>query len=521
MTALTQQQRQMTLAALLREVMPDQPPGGRLDGIVVRGLSQDSRCVRPGDVFLALRGGRHDAREYIDGAIASGAVAVLADAGLADSGKGANSELRWMAAVPVISVGQLRRRVGELASRFFGSPSSRLPVIGVTGTNGKTSLTQYVAQILEGLGRRCGVIGTLGSGMFPALRDTGYTTPDAVAVHGGLADLADTGADCVAMEVSSQGLDQYRVTGVTFYSAVFTNLTRDHLDYHGSMTAYASAKQKLFETAQLHAAVINADDPYAAAMISALPDGARSITYSVEGAADVYVSELQLHAGGFSATVHSPWGVASVESSLLGIFNLSNVLAALAAVMTLPQAQDFHHVASQVQRLRPVAGRMQRVSGGDDLTVVIDYAHTPDGLVSALRAMRDHTQGRLWCVFGCGGERDRGKRPLMAQAAQQWADFVVVTDDNPRFEDADQIVSEILQGFSEPSGERVIVERHRSEAIARTILMAEPGDSILIAGKGHETYQDVAGKRLPFSDAEQAAAALAHREAQCAQGGES
>lgn len=515
MTALAQHHRQMTLAALLRGVMPEQTSHARLDGIVVRGLCQDSRQVQPGDVFLAVRGERHDARQFIDGAIASGAVAVLAD-----SGEELRSELRWMEAVPVISIRHLRRCIGELASHFFGSPSQRVPVIGVTGTNGKTSLTQYVAQILEGLGQRCGVIGTLGSGIYPALRDTGYTTPGAVAVHSGLADLVDSGAECVAMEISSQGIDQFRVTGVTFHSAVFTNLTRDHLDYHGTMEAYAGAKQKLFESPELQSGVVNADDLHATAMSSALPQSARSITYSLTNeTADVHVSGLQLHAGGCSATVHSPWGVAGVESSLLGAFNLSNVLAAVSAVMTLPQAYDFSEVISQVQRLRPVAGRMQRVSSDHDLTVVVDYAHTPDGLVSALQAVRDHTQGRLWCVFGCGGERDRGKRPLMAQAAQQWADSVVVTDDNPRYEDANQIVSDILHGFTEARDERIIIERDRSVAIARTISMAETGDTVLIAGKGHEAYQEIAGQRLPFSDAEQAAQALARRPVQPGSGG--
>lgn len=507
MTSLAQQHRQMTLAALLRGVLPDQSRHAHLDGIVVRGLSQDSRRVRPGDVFLAVRGERYDAREFIGGAIASGAVAILAD-----SDDYLGSELRWMEAVPVISIQHLRQRIGELASHFFGSPSRQVPVIGVTGTNGKTSLTQYIAQILEGLGRRCGVIGTLGSGIYPALRDTGYTTPDAVAVHSGLADLVDSGADCVAMEVSSQGIDQFRVTGVTFHSAVFTNLTRDHLDYHGTMAAYAGAKQKLFESKELQSGVVNADDLHAAAMISALPEDARSLTYGVAtDVADVHISGLRLHASGFSTTVHSPWGVANVESSLLGTFNLSNVLAAVSAVMTLPRACDFNEVISQVHHLRPVVGRMQRVSGDDDLTVVVDYAHTPDGLVSALRAMRGHTQGRLWCVFGCGGERDRGKRPLMAQAAQEWAEYVIVTDDNPRHEDANQIVSDILDGFTESSNKRIIIERDRSAAIARAISMAETGDIVLIAGKGHESYQEIAGQRLPFSDTEHAAEALATR----------
>lgn len=513
MTVLAYQPRQITLAALLHSVLPEHVLAARFEGIVVRGLSQDSRRIRAGDLFLALRGVRHDATAYIDGAIADGAVAVLSDCG-----DEVQPGLRWLDAVPIIPVYRLRQKVGRIAAHFFGEPSRRVPVIGVTGTNGKTSFTQYVAQILHGLGQCCGVIGTLGSGVYPDLKDTGYTTPDAIAVQSNLADLVESHAHCVAMEVSSQGLDQFRVGGVDFYSGVFTNLTRDHLDYHGSMAAYVEAKQKLFCHQQMAVAIINADDPWHGDMAGVLSAGVRSITYGVAAAeADVRASQVSLNADGFEATVQSPWGAAQIKTSLMGDFNVSNVLAALSAVMTLPQQYSFEDVVAQVEALQPVPGRMQRVSSAADVTVVVDYAHTPDGLNKALQAMRSHTGGQLWCLFGCGGERDRGKRPLMAQVAEQGADYVVVADDNPRYEDGDQIIADIRAGFSPVS--QVTVMRDRAAAIEHVITHARAGDAVLIAGKGHEMYQEVAGRRYEFDDVSHAAEALTLRSTVQGQGG--
>jgi UDP-N-acetylmuramoyl-L-alanyl-D-glutamate--2,6-diaminopimelate ligase len=493
----------------LAELLSDYPEAQELldnsvAGIIVSGLNMDSRELKAGEVFVALFGKNHDARDYIDVAISKGCVAVLADAG------GDWQGLKMTGHVPVLAIDRLRRRIGELAARFYDYPSRRLPVIGVTGTNGKTSCTQFIAQLLAGLDIPCGVIGTMGYGVFPQLCDTGFTTPDAIVLQQALADVENSNAEVVAMEVSSQGLHQHRVNGTRFNSAVFTNLTRDHLDYHGSMSAYAEAKRKLFEHEDLRIAVINADDSYAAIMLNALPRSAQSFTYSLRSKkADVYAEDLTFTADGFRANIRSPWGSAGVSGNLLGAFNFSNILAALTAVMTLPDDFDFESVVRQIARLRPVNGRMELIGNAAGVSAVVDYAHTPDGLRCALEAARQHTSGRIWCVFGCGGNRDQGKRPLMAEVADQLADQIIVTDDNPRNENADDIVRQILFGFSDKS--KVDVERDRARAIETAIRSARAGDLVLVAGKGHECYQDVAGHKMAFSDAAQVRLALQSR----------
>lgn len=505
MNTVRQSSPLLTLSELLSECPEAQ--GMLSDSVVsitVNGLNMDSRQIKAGEVFVALFGKNHDARDYIDVAIGKGCAAVLADAG------GDWQGMTMRGNVPVLAIDCLRRRIGELAARFYDYPSHRLPVIGVTGTNGKTSCTQFIAQILAGLNRTCGVIGTMGYGVYPQLCDTGFTTPDAIVLQQALADVVNNNASVVAMEVSSQGLHQHRVSGTRFNSAVFTNLTRDHLDYHGSMAAYAEAKRKLFELEDLRIAVINADDSYAATMLNALPRSAQSFTYSLQSKrSDVYAENLSFTAEGFQATIHSPWGSADVSGNLLGAFNFSNILAALTAVMTLPDDMDFQSVVRQIASLRPVNGRMELIGNVAGVSAVVDYAHTPDGLRCALEAARQHTSGRIWCVFGCGGNRDQGKRPLMAEVADQLADRIIVTDDNPRNENADDIVRQILFGFSDKS--KVDVERDRARAIQSAIGSAEPGDLVLIAGKGHECYQDVAGQKMAFSDAAQVRLALQSR----------
>lgn len=475
-----------------------------LAGIPVRGLRQDSRDVQSGELFVALFGKNHDARDYIDIAVSRGAVVVLAEAG------GEWQGCRYVNGVPVISVDGLRTVIGELAARFYNMPSCKLPVIGVTGTNGKTSCTQFIAQILNGLQQSCGVIGTLGYGLYPELEDTGYTTPDAISLQSALADIVNRHASYLAMEVSSQGLHQHRLNGVRFNSAVFTNLTRDHLDYHGTMSSYAESKRRLFEYNDLRIGIVNADDSYAAMMLNALPRQAQSFTYSLGSRrADVYAERLEFLSDGFSASVHTPWGEADVNGRLLGAFNFSNVLAAITSVMTLPEAFELKDVMAQVAELKPVNGRMELIGNSAGVSVVVDYAHSPDGLRCALEAVRQHTTGNIWCIFGCGGNRDQGKRPLMAEVADKLADHVIVTDDNPRNENADDIVRQIMHGFSDRSV--VHVERDRAFAIERAVTMAAPGDLVLIAGKGHESYQDVAGQRMAFSDTAQARLALQKR----------
>lgn len=505
MNTARQTAAEMSLSQLLEGLSLEAECRQASEGISVRGMTLDSREVKSGELFVALFGKNHDARDYIDLAVERGAAAVLADEG------GEWQGCRWVGRVPVIAVNSLRIRLGDIAARFYAHPSDQLPVMGVTGTNGKTSCTQFIGQILSALGQRCGIVGTLGYGVFPTLEDTGFTTPDPIILQAALADVLQQRSTCVAMEVSSQGLHQHRLNGVRFHSAIFTNLTRDHLDYHGSMAAYAEAKRRLFEHDALKVGIVNADDSYAACMLNALPRSAQSLTYSLrDHRADVYARELSFEPDGYRARVHTPWGEGDIQGRLLGSFNFSNVLAAITAVMTLPQEMLLADVLAQAELLKPVSGRMELMGGaGSDVTAVVDYAHTPDGLRSALRAIHEHVDGRIWCVFGCGGNRDQGKRPLMAEVAEELADFVVLTDDNPRNENPDDIIRQILLGFNTRNG--VYVERDRASAIAYAIASAAPGDIVLVAGKGHESYQDICGQRMAFSDTAQVRLALQKR----------
>ncbi|WP_339859670.1 UDP-N-acetylmuramoyl-L-alanyl-D-glutamate--2,6-diaminopimelate ligase [Pseudohongiella acticola] len=507
MNTARQTAAEMPLTHLLESLSLDGESLQACDGISIRGMTLDSRKASPGDLFVALFGKNHDARDYIDLAVQRGATAVLADA------SGDWKGCRRVGNVPVITVDSLRVKLGAIAAHFYAHPSEQLPVVGVTGTNGKTSCTQFVGQLLAGLDHRCGIVGTLGYGVFPSLEDTGFTTPDSIVLQAALADVLHQRASCVALEVSSQGLHQHRLNGVRFHSAIFTNLTRDHLDYHGSMAAYAGAKRRLFEHDALNVGIVNADDSYAACMLNALPRSAQSLTYSLsDSRADVYARELSFESDGYRARVHTPWGEGDIRGRLLGSFNFSNVLAAITAVMTLPWETDLSVVLAQAERLKPVSGRMELLGdSASDVTAVVDYAHTPDGLRSALKAIHEHVDGRIWCVFGCGGNRDQGKRPLMAEVAEELADFVVLTDDNPRNENPDDIIRQILLGFDQRDS--VHVERDRASAIAYAISSAAPGDIVLVAGKGHESYQDICGQRMAFSDIAQVRLALQKRSA--------
>lgn len=475
--------------------------------VMVEGIQMDSRLIKPGDLFCACFGKNHDARDYIGTAIANGAVAVLAESG------GSWQGWQQQSGVPIIAVDDLAAKISRIASRFFADPSRALSVTGVTGTNGKTSCTQFLAQGLEKLGMHCGVVGTLGYGFHGSMKETGYTTPDAVQLQSILAELRTSNADSIAMEVSSQGLHQHRVDGICFQTAVFTNLTRDHLDYHGSMDSYGKVKRRLFEMPGLRTAVVNIDDPYAPQILNNVSSGVRSLTYSLSNnKADVHTSELVLGKNGYHAEVVTPWGKGVLAGALLGQFNISNVLAVLTVLMSLETKNrkwQLEEVLASLAGLAPVSGRMEIVNDRDDITAVVDYAHTPDALASALRAIRQHYDGSIWCVFGCGGNRDQGKRPLMAEVAGQYADHIVVTDDNPRTECADDIVRQILLGAEDST--RFSVIRDRGLAIASVIEQASPGDVVLIAGKGHENYQDVGGNRTIFSDVSQVRLALQKR----------
>jgi UDP-N-acetylmuramoyl-L-alanyl-D-glutamate--2,6-diaminopimelate ligase len=467
--------------------------------IVVRGLSLDSRRVHAGDAFFALRGSTSHGIEFAPTAMAHGASVVLgeAPAPAAFSGLGTRDSGLGKAVVPVVWIGGLHAQVSEIAARFFARPSASLHVIGVTGTNGKTSIVQLLASALQNLDARAATIGTLGAGLVGAVREGERTTPDAISVQALLAEFRDAGASHVAMEVSSHAVAQGRVNAVAFEVAAFTNLTRDHLDYHGTMQAYGAAKAKLFAWPGLRAAVINIDDAFGLELVAALPPSVLGLRYGIDnGNADVAASAVRTSGDGLSFHLRTPWGEGEVATALLGRFNVANLLAVAGCLGAL--GFTFTQIHNALTRSKPVVGRMNRLGGGATALIVIDYAHTPDALEQALQNLRAHCTGTLICVFGCGGERDQGKRPQMAAIAERGADRVIVTDDNPRREDGDAIVAQIVAGFARPQA--VVVQRDRKRAIALALDQAKPGDVVLIAGKGHEPYQEIGGVKYPFDD---------------------
>ncbi len=480
--------------------------------VEIHGVCADSRHVQPGDLFLACAGAQAHGLDYSAQVLQAGAVAIVYEPPAA-----AHPALAAASAVPMLALPGLHDQLGLIAARFYQQPSQALDVIGITGTNGKTSCSQFIAQALDQTGERCGIIGTLGYGLFGELTAGERTTPDAVEVQRLLADMLAHGAHHVAMEVSSHALDQGRVNGVDFRVAVWTNLTRDHLDYHGDMAAYAKAKQRLFMAPGLRHAVINLDDDYGRELLAAIPAGVQTIGYTLNqktvqqsAFSAQYLlagSDLQLTDAGIDLHVQSPWGEGRLRAGLLGRFNASNLLAALATLLALEV--PFDSAVQRLGRVSTVPGRMERFGGGRQPLVVVDYAHTPDALEQALRALRGHCHGKLWCIFGCGGERDTGKRPLMGEVAEQSADRVVVTDDNPRGEDPIQIVADIMAGMRNPDA--AYLRRDRTQAIAFAIEQSRPGDVILVAGKGHEDYQLVGTRRIPYSD-RQSVATLLRRE---------
>ena len=465
----------------------------------ISGLSIDSRQVQKGDLFLALSGCHSSSTDHIVEAIERGANAIVAE------GKLFNGRVFEDGSAVELFVDDLKHKAGVIADRFFGSPSAGISVIGVTGTNGKTSVASYLAQYLDLSGISSGLIGTLGYGLVSSgkitLSETTHTTPNVVDVHRYLAELRSQGLECVVMEVSSHGLTQGRVDGVRFDGAIFTNLSRDHLDYHGSMQAYASAKKMLFQTEGLRFAVINQDDPYAEEMKSGLAADVKLYTYGIDADADVKVSNYQLSSDrglSLSAQIISPLGEFSIESGLMGRFNLSNLLAVISVAIAKRKTS---HCAERVSQLTAVDGRMEVLRSKGQPTVVVDYAHTPDALKNVLETLKPHCKGHLRLVFGCGGDRDIGKRAEMAKIAEILADDILITDDNPRDEDPSNITNEILTGFSASSGIRVVHDR--KQAIASMFKSSKENDIVLIAGKGHETWQEVKGKRTFFSDTQE------------------
>ncbi|MFE8072774.1 UDP-N-acetylmuramoyl-L-alanyl-D-glutamate--2,6-diaminopimelate ligase [Marinobacteraceae bacterium S3BR75-40.1] len=460
--------------------------------VTVHGLSADSRRVRSGDVFVALAGSHGDPRRFVPQALEAGASAVLLESEQAGPIEEEHGAL-------VIPVPGLPRLQGLIADRFYESPSKKLQVVGVTGTNGKSSVTHFLAQLLNAAGVRTATLGTLGYGFPESLVPASHTTPDVIRVHQNLKQLADQGARAVVMEVSSHALDQGRVDNVRFEGAVFTNLSHDHLDYHGSMEAYGATKARLFIDMAPRFGVINLDDPFGRQLALQVSQEMEVLRYSLhESEIEIWAQKVAFAEEGFRAEVQTLKGPVKLEAPLLGAFNVSNLLATVGAAIAL--GIDLEGVSQAVKTLSSPAGRLQRFAGEGTAQFVVDYAHTPDALDSVLQALRPHVTGRLWCIFGCGGDRDAAKRPVMGRVAEQRADQVVVTDDNPRSEDPATIVRDILQGLEAPQKVQVIHDRRR--AIEQVGARAGAGDIVLVAGKGHEDYQERNGERTPFSDIE-------------------
>ncbi len=476
-------------------------------GVEMKRLTADSRSVGWGDTFLAYPGAKADGRKFIPQAIVAGAGAVLWER---------DEHFEWDAdwRVPNLGVARLRDVAGPLAAEVYRHPSRELAAIGVTGTNGKTSCSQWIAQAFNAAGRKCAVIGTLGMGFPDALAPNPNTTPDAIVLQKGLRQFVDAGAQAVAMEVSSIGLDQGRVNGTRFRVALFTNLSRDHLDYHRDMEAYGEAKAKLFRMPGLAHGVLNLDDAFGVRLAQSLTGSTvERVGYSlVNGAAQrggverwLEARELAIGGEGMRFRLASSWGEADVVSPLVGRFNAANLLGVLGALLVC--GLSLEDAVARVQALAPVAGRMQRLGGGAQPLVLVDYAHTPDALEKVGVAARDLARslgGRLVVVFGCGGERDRGKRPLMAEAVSRVADSAIVTSDNPRGEDPEAIIADIVPALR--VAHEVVIDRRA--AVRQAIGECGTGDVVLVAGKGHEPYQEIAGVKHPYSDLDEVRAAL-------------
>lgn len=457
-------------------------------------ITADSRKVQDGSLFLAYPGVHSDGRNYIFQAIQAGAAAVAWE----------SRDFAWNPAWQVANVGVsgLKDQVSEIAAEYYGQPSQKLHMVGVTGTNGKTSVSQWIAQALTAIGQKTAVIGTIGNGFVDAQNEASNTTPDAILLQGMLADFATQGAKAVAMEVSSHGLHQGRVNSVQFDVAVLTNLSRDHLDYHETMEEYAAAKELLFTWPGLGISVINADDAFGQHIGGKLKAQSKALlTYGVSQG-DVLATDLKLHQQGLTMHVATPQGDAIVNAPVLGRFNAYNVLAVLAALLALKVSLS--EAVAAIAKIKPVAGRMQQFGGDCKPLVVVDYAHTPDALEKVLATLREQVQGKLICVFGCGGDRDAGKRPLMGRVAAKLADCLIVTSDNPRSEDPADIIRQVVSGIDGA----YLAEADRATAIKQAVQSARGGDIVLIAGKGHEDYQEIAGVKTPFSDAAVALEAL-------------
>lgn len=460
-------------------------------------MTLDSRAVQAGYLFVAIKGHQTDGRQFISQAIVNGASAVIFEKDFLDE----HLQVTYQGNVPLIGFYQLSEHLSTLAGTFYQQPSEKLTLAGVTGTNGKTTVAQLLAQWTQILGRKSAVMGTVGNGLYGQVKEAVNTTGSAVEIQSALADFVAQGADFAAIEVSSHGLVQHRVEALHFSAVIFTNLSRDHLDYHHTMENYAAAKKRLFCDLHNDLQIINADDAIGTAWLAELPN---AVAVSANPDSQLHQSkwlkatQIQFKSDGVHIQFASSWGNGKLHSHLIGAFNVSNLLLVVATLLAL--GYPLTDLIRTVSQLKGVCGRMEMLSVPNHPTAIIDYAHTPDALEKALQAARLHCHGKLWCIFGCGGDRDGGKRPMMARVAEQLADCVIVTDDNPRTEDAKQIVAEILTGFAQL--DKINVIHDRAQAIQTALKTAMENDVILIAGKGHEDYQIIGKTKYHFSDQE-------------------
>lgn len=490
-----------TLSGLLRGFADVTPP---LD-CVVSGLSDDSRVLQPGQLFLAFPGSHSDGRNYLKSAVAAGAVAVAYES---DAERCAVGDI----GVPAFAIDGLRERVSEIAARYYGQPSCDLNIYAVTGTNGKTSCSHFLAQVLS-QSKRCGVLGTLGNGLWGHLAPAPLTTPSAIVLQQMLAQMKADGVADVVMEASSHGLAQGRLSAVKVNTAIFTNLTQDHLDYHHTMQDYAASKQRLFDISTVEYAVINVYDAFGRQLADRLPANIHLYSYGLQAADGGERNAAQpmvlgrlcgSDIDGVELEITTPEGAVSLKSRVYGRANAENLLAVLAALLANRMPLD--EAVRRMSSIEPVRGRMERFGGVDKPLVFVDYAHTPDALASVLADLKRHCPGKLYLVFGCGGNRDRSKRASMGSIARRFADQIIITDDNPRHEDANAIVNDILEGIEDSDGVRI--EHNRRQAITLALAAARASDVVLIAGKGHENYQILGDRFLPFCDRDVVVSAL-------------
>jgi UDP-N-acetylmuramoyl-L-alanyl-D-glutamate--2,6-diaminopimelate ligase len=468
--------------------------------MAISSISMDSREVDSGALFIATAKEPVQRQGHIQQAIEAGAKAILVD----DSGSTALTQRT----VQVITVKALDSKISEIAARFYGHPSLAQTVIAVTGTNGKTSVTQFIAQCLEASGQACGVIGTLGCGRIMTLVETGMTTPNPVAMQATLADFFHQSIKTVVIEASSHALEQGRLNSIAIDVAVLTNLSRDHLDYHRDMASYANAKKRLFQFDSVKTVVINAQDNFGQSLIEDLAsnDNIRVMTYGQDSKTDLAANDANMTKQGVSFNLVHKAQSTQINSSLLGLFNIDNLLATAGSLMAI--GRPFKQVIEGLAQCHAAKGRMEIFGGDQQTTVIVDFAHTPDALSKALLALQEHKspQAELWCVFGCGGDRDTGKRPEMGAAAEEYADKIIITADNPRSENNEIIVEAILNGLENPQA--AYIEHDRHQAIHYAIAHAKKEDLVLVAGKGHEQYQEISGVKKPYSDIETVITAL-------------